>query len=192
MGRAQGGTPLQTHDSPLPLFQSPLPAATGNADAPPGRACMTPTGSSAASAAAAASGAFAADAAALAEGHEPGAVTPSAPGQQGIKLSPRVMGGTLEGSGSAPAPRVLEDFSDGMQADGKQWRGGVGGIERECPFQSGHPIRGSATNDVDLSDVYIRSFLKVEVSHESCNMIRTINKQVGGSGLPKRTGSRRP
>lgn len=49
---------------------------------------------------------------------------------------------------------------------------------RACPFQSGAGGRGSASNAEDLSDDYIRRILKVEVSHESCNMIRTINKQL--------------
>ena len=65
-------------------------------------------------------------------------------------------------------------------AQNKQPMGGAEGIQslRECPFQAGHPSGGSVTNDVDLSDDYIRSFLKVEVSHESCNMIRTIHNKL--------------
>jgi len=54
---------------------------------------------------------------------------------------------------------------------------------RECPFQSG---RGQANNAKDLSDDYIRQMLQVEVSHESCNMIRTINGkllQMVGEGV---------
>jgi hypothetical protein len=65
-------------------------------------------------------------------------------------------------------------------AQNKQPMGGAEGMQslRECPFQAGHPSGGSVTNDVDLSDDYIRSFLKVEVSHESCNMIRTIHNKL--------------
>jgi len=53
----------------------------------------------------------------------------------------------------------------------------------ECPFQSG---RSQANNAKDLSDGYIRQILQVEVSHESCNMIRTINVkllQLVGEGV---------
>ena len=49
---------------------------------------------------------------------------------------------------------------------------------REFHFHSGVGGRGCATSTHDLSDDYIRRVLKVDVSHESCNMIRTINKQL--------------
>jgi hypothetical protein len=49
---------------------------------------------------------------------------------------------------------------------------------REFHFHSGVGGRGCATSTHDLSDDYIRRVLKVDVSHESCNMIRTIDKQL--------------
>jgi hypothetical protein len=49
---------------------------------------------------------------------------------------------------------------------------------REFHFHSGVRGRGCAASTHDLSDDYIRGVLKVDVSHESCNMIRTIDKQM--------------
>ena len=46
------------------------------------------------------------------------------------------------------------------------------------PQQSSRAGRGNITSTADLTDDYIRNVLKVEVSHESCNMIRTINTQL--------------